>query len=73
MRSFPCAVQTSQAGNASPKTGGDTRLGQDVATFEEEHEDEVDESHRVEDATFVATERTFDGVRQIGAQQVVSD
>ncbi len=47
--------------------------GQSFAPFEEENQEQVDEPHRIQNASFLAVDGPFDGVRQFRAEKVVGD
>ena len=42
---------------------------QRLAPFEEEHQEQVDQSHGVENAALVALQGALDGLQQVGAEQ----
>lgn len=47
--------------------------GQSFSSFEEENQEQVDESHRIQNASLLAVDGPFDGVRQFRAEKVVGD
>jgi hypothetical protein len=47
--------------------------GQSFSPFEEENQEQVDESHRIQNASLLAVDGPFDGVRQFRAEKVVGD
>lgn len=52
---------------------GSARLADRVPALEQQDQEQVDQSHRVQRAPLVALERFFDRVRQAGPEQVVGD